>query len=90
MGTRHINVKKAKQNVIDVFSKINFLAKRPLASYWFGYFFIIIRAFLGPIMEYVHVGVDINNYVKLIDCNDTVRGEGTDCIMTSIYSATST
>ena len=25
---------------------------------------------IGPLIEYVHMGVDIKNYVKLIDCED--------------------
>ena len=72
IGTRHITVGEAKQNVRDVFKRIPCLGGRPGLSYWIGFFILIIRAVIGPVIEYVHMGVDINNYVKLIDCEDTV------------------
>ena len=72
IGTRHVTVGDAKQNVRDVFKRIPCFFRRPDLSYGVGFFFIFIRAVVGPVIEYVHMGVDIKNYVKLIDCEDTV------------------
>ena len=72
IGTRHVTVGDAKQNVRDVFKRMPCFFRRPDLSYAVGFFFIFIRAVVGPVIEYVHMGVDIKNYVKLIDCEDTV------------------
>ena len=73
VGTRNLSIGHAKENVQRVFGDaVTFFHRRPHLSYWIGYFIIIIRALIGPLIEYVHMGVDANNYVKLIDCEDTV------------------
>ena len=74
VGTRNLSIGHAKENVQRVFGDaVTFFHRRPHLSYWIGYFIIVIRALIGPLIEYVHMGVDVNNYVKLIDCQDTVR-----------------
>ena len=73
VGTRNLSIGHAKENVQRVFGDaLAFFHRRPHLSYWIGYVIIVIRALIGPMIEYVHVGVDTNNYVKLIDCEDTV------------------
>jgi hypothetical protein len=36
------------------------------------YFILIIRGFIGPVMEFVHVYVDVKLYFSIIDCQEDV------------------
>jgi len=63
-----MTIRDAKQSVLDILDRWSFPKKNPDVTYAIAYFFLLIRALIGPIMEFVHVFVDTKYYLEIINC----------------------
>lgn len=68
MGTRNMNIGEAKESVLAIFSRIKISKKYPDVTYSIAFFFLLVRALIGPVIEFVHAFVDTKYYLQLINC----------------------
>ncbi|CAG5099508.1 Oidioi.mRNA.OKI2018_I69.XSR.g16557.t1.cds [Oikopleura dioica] len=71
-GTRDFTIAEGKQSVLDVLKSCAFTEVHSDHVYALCYFILVIRAFIGPVMEFVHVYVDVKLYFSIIDCEEDV------------------
>ena len=58
----------AKESVVEIFGGLGCTQRNKDFVYFICYLLLVVRALIGPIMEFVHVFVDTKNYLKLINC----------------------
>ena len=68
MGTRNYTIKSAKESVVHIFSGMRCTLNHPNITYFIMYLLLLVRALVGPVIEWVHVFVDTKNYLRLINC----------------------
>jgi hypothetical protein len=68
MGTRNMTIGEAKLSTLEVMCNKEQIAKNGNHLYAAIYVGLLIRALIGPIMEFVHAAVDTRNYIEILSC----------------------
>ena len=63
-----IFVQPCKESVVEILSAIECTKNHKDVTYFICYLFLVVRALVGPVIEWVHVFVDTKNYLRLINC----------------------